>query len=113
MSGGILSGGILSGGYCPGGYCPGGYCPGGYCPRTEYAEFSAGLQTRQEERYVISLFLLILGGIFRDICAGHSPSHCEKRPCALIWACALNRKNMVYHVTSQYIPIRSHLIIPR
>ena len=25
-------------------------------------EFSAGLQTRQEERYVILLFLLVLGG---------------------------------------------------
>ena len=43
----------------------------------EIAEFSAGLQTRQEERYVISLFLLPLGGSFtrfsHDICAGHSP----------------------------------------
>ena len=30
----------------------------------EIAEFSAGLQTRQEERYVILLFLLLLGGSF-------------------------------------------------
>ena len=28
----------------------------------EMAEFNAGLQTRQEERYVIWLFLLLLGG---------------------------------------------------
>ena len=26
------------------------------------AEFNAGLQTQQEERYVISLFVLLLGG---------------------------------------------------
>ena len=30
----------------------------------EVAEFSAGLQTRQEEKYVISLFLLLLRGKF-------------------------------------------------
>ena len=30
------------------------------------AEFSAGLQTRQEERYVILLFLLLLGGKFYE-----------------------------------------------
>ena len=45
------------------------------------AEISAGLQTRQEERYVISLFLLLLGEVLRvflDICAGHSPSNREK-----------------------------------
>ena len=47
----------------------------------EIAEFSAGLQTRQEERYVILLFLLLLGEVlqvFRDICPGHSPSNREK-----------------------------------
>ena len=30
----------------------------------EMVEFSAGLQTQQEERYVISLFLILLGGSF-------------------------------------------------
>ena len=30
----------------------------------EIAKFRAGLQTRQEERYMISLFLLLLGGSF-------------------------------------------------
>ena len=30
------------------------------------AEFSAGMQTRQEERYVILLFLLLLGGSFYE-----------------------------------------------
>ena len=39
----------------------------------EIAEFSAGLQTRQEERYVILRLLL-----FHDICTGHSPSNREK-----------------------------------
>ena len=39
----------------------------GQCERkgtTEIVEFSAALQTWQEERYVISLYLLLLGGIF-------------------------------------------------
>ena len=31
------------------------------------AEFSAGLQTQQEERYVILLFLLLLGGSFYEL----------------------------------------------
>ena len=31
---------------------------------TEMEELSAGLQTQQEERYVILLFLLLLGGSF-------------------------------------------------
>ena len=30
----------------------------------EMADFNAGLQTRQEERYVISFFLLLLAGSF-------------------------------------------------
>ena len=30
----------------------------------EMTEFNAGLQKQQEERYVISLFLLLLGGSF-------------------------------------------------
>ena len=44
------------------------------------ADFSAGLQTRQGERYVILLFLLLLGEIlqvFHDNCTSHSPSNCE------------------------------------
>ena len=52
----------------------------------ELAEFSAGLQTRQEERYVILLFLLLLGGgggvvlwVFHDNWAGHFPSNREKK----------------------------------
>ena len=32
----------------------------------EMAEFSAGMQTRQKERYVILLFLLLMGGKFYD-----------------------------------------------
>ena len=52
-------------------------------------EFSAGLQTQQEERYVILLFLLLLGGSFTTV---------KNRPCVLIWACALNRKNTVSYV---------------
>ena len=35
----------------------------------EIVEFSAGLQTRQEDTSA---------GVFRDICAGHSPSNREK-----------------------------------
>ena len=51
------------------------------------AEFSAGLQTRLEERYVISLFLLLLGEVlqvFHDMYAGHSPSNHEKLASAII-----------------------------
>ena len=40
-------------------------------------ELNAGFQTRQEERYVISLFLLLLGGILHDSCAGRSSSFRE------------------------------------
>ena len=65
----------------------------------EMAEFSAGLQKRQGERYVISLFFYFFWGevlwVFHDICAGHSPSNHEKLACALIRVSALNRANMV------------------
>ena len=44
----------------------------------EMAEFSSGLQIQQEERCMISLFLLLLGGIlrvFHDSCASRPPSN--------------------------------------
>ena len=65
----------------------------------EKAEFSAGLQTRQEERYVILLFLLLLGGSFLSFCVTFAlvihPLTKKNRPCALIRSCALKRKNTV------------------
>ena len=71
----------------------------------EIAQFSAGLQTRQEERYVISLFLLLLGGSFTSF-SWHlviPPLTMKNRPCALIWTCALNRKNTVYRFNTLHI----------
>ena len=48
----------------------------------KWRNFSAGLHTRQEERYVTLRFLLLLGGsftsFFYDNCASHSPSNREK-----------------------------------
>ena len=71
-------------------------------------EFNAGLQTRQEERYVILLFLLLLGGSFTSF-SWHlrwsvviHPLTVKYRPCALIWACALNRKNTVHIDVCKY-----------
>ena len=63
------------------------------------AKFRAGLQTWQEERYVILLFLLLLGEVLRVFFITFAlvipPLTMKNRPCALIWACVLNRKNTV------------------
>ena len=42
------------------------------------AELDAGFQTQQEERYVISLFLLLLGDVSLHSFAGRSPSLRER-----------------------------------
>ena len=51
---------------------------------------------------MISLFLLLLGGSFTSFSVTFAlvipPLTVKNRPCALIWACALNRKNMVLTV---------------
>ena len=51
------------------------------------AEFSAGLQTLQEERYVISLFLLLLGGkiyeFFMTVALAIPPLTMKNRPVRL------------------------------
>ena len=65
----------------------------------EIVEFGTGLQTRQEERYVIMLFLLLMGGKFCEFFLAFAlvihPLTVKNRPCALIWACAFNWKNTV------------------
>ena len=67
------------------------------------AEFSAGLQTRQEERYVILLFLLLQGGslneFFMTIALAIPPLTVKNRGGggALIRDRALNRANTVRH----------------
>ena len=69
----------------------------------EMAEFSAGLQTRQEERYVLLLFLLFLRGTFYEffmtIALAIPPLTVKIRGGgALIRDCALNRANTVSHM---------------
>ena len=58
------------------------------------AEFSAGLQTQQEKRYVILLFLLLLG-FFMTIALAIPPLTVKNRGDALIWDRAFNRANTV------------------
>ena len=68
------------------------------------AEFSAGLQTRQEERYVILLFLLLLGGggggefyeFFMTIGLAIPPLTVKNRGDTLIWDRALNIRQIRY-----------------
>ena len=43
------------------------------------ADFSAGLQTWQEERYVILLSYFFWGEDLHDNCASHPPSNCDKK----------------------------------
>ena len=66
--------------------------------------FSAGLQTRREERYVISLFILLLGGsftrFFMTFALAVPPLTVKNRGCALIWVCALNRANTVFRLAT-------------
>ena len=57
------------------------------------AEFSAGFPTRQEERYVILLFLLL--GFFMTIAMAIPPLTLKNSGDALIWDRALNRANTV------------------
>ena len=61
------------------------------------AEFSAGLQKRQ--KYIIFAFLTSSGGkfyeFFMTFVLAIPPLTVNNRPCALNWACALNRKNTV------------------
>ena len=76
----------------------------------EIAEFSTGLQTRQEERFVILLFLLFWGEevrkeFFKTFALVIHPLTVKNRPCALIRSCALNRKNTVL-----YLKICTHLV---
>ena len=63
------------------------------------AEFNAGLQTQQEERYAISLFLLLLGvsftRFFMTFALAVPPLTLKNRDCALNRSCALNQKNTV------------------
>ena len=66
------------------------------------AEFSAGLQTWQEKRYVILLFLLLLGGSFTILMTfglAIPPLTVKNRGGGdeLIRDRALNWANMVYH----------------
>ena len=63
------------------------------------AEFSAGLHTRQEERYVTLRFLLPLGGIFTSffmtIALAIPPLTVKNKGDAFIQDRALNRANTV------------------
>ena len=64
------------------------------------ADFSAGLQTWQEERYVILLSYFFWGEDLHDNCASHPPSNCDKKGggCTLIQDWALNRVNTVLYL---------------
>ena len=63
-------------------------------------EFSAGLHTRQEERYVTLSFLLLLGGsftsFFMTIALAIPPLTVKIRGGVLIQDRALNQANIVY-----------------
>ena len=63
------------------------------------ADINTSFQTRQEERYVISLFLLLLGGsftrFFKTVLLAVPPLTLKNRGCVLNQSFKLNRKNVV------------------
>ena len=75
-------------------------------------ELNAGFQKRQEERYVIWLFLLLLGGGFSTYITGVlaiPPLHEKIGGCALNQLCALIWKNMV---TTPYFTNVMRIMVP-
>ena len=82
----------------------------------EMVEFSAGMQTWQEERYVILLFLLLLGGIFygeffMTIALAIQIVKNRGGGGALVQDLALNRANTVI-VFSCHIAAKSETKVP-
>ena len=72
-------------------------------------EFSAGLQTRQEERYVILLFLLLLRGgggvvlqVFHDNCASDCPFNREKLGGGMCLFRTMRLIGRIWYILSQF-----------